>query len=95
MHLGFGDLAVGGFAALAAWVGAVPVRLLLGWVVPTAQLTWTTANFSHAGRPKRVGTGVSAMYQYEWIMHGWAPGVFGYQRMGPWKIPYREISDPL
>ena len=95
MHLGFGVLAAGGFAALAAWVGPVPVRILLSWVAPTAQFTWTTANLSHAGRPKRAGPGVSAMYQYEWIMCGWAPGVFGCQRMGPWRILYRGIRDPL
>ena len=61
----------------------------------TAQFMWTTANLSHVGSPKRVGPGMSAMYQYEWIMHGWAPGVFGCQRMGQWKIPYRGIGDPL
>ena len=33
MHLDFGDLAAGGLAALAAWMGAVPVGLLSGWVV--------------------------------------------------------------
>ena len=90
MHLDFGVLAAGGFASLVAWVGAVPVRLLLGWVVVIAQFTWTTANLSHAGRPKRAGPGVSAIYQYEWIMHCWAPGVIGCQRMGPQRIPYRE-----
>ena len=95
MHLGIGVLAAGGFAALAAWVSAVPVRLLLGGVVMTAQFTWTTANLSHAGRPKSAGLGVSTMYQYEWIMHGWAPGVFGCQRMGPWRIPYGGIGDLL
>ena len=95
MHLGFGVLAVGGFATLAAWVDAVPVRLLLGWVVLTAQFTWTTANLSHARRPKKAGPGVSAMYQNESIIHGWAPGVFGCQRMVPWRIPYRGIGDPL
>ena len=95
MHLNFDVLAAGGFAALAAWVGVVPVRLLSGWVVLTAQFTWTTANFSHAGRPKRAGPGVSVMYQYEWIMCGWAQEVLGCQRMGPWRIPYREIGDPL
>ena len=95
MHLDFGDLSAGGFAALAAWVGAVPVRLLSGWVVPTAQFTWTTANLSHVGRAKRAGPDVSAMYQHEWIMHGWALGVLGCQRMGPWRIPYRGIGDPL
>ena len=36
----------------------------------TAQFTWTTANLSHAGTRKRAGPGVSATYQYEWIMHG-------------------------
>ena len=92
MHLDFDVLAVGGSAVLAAWVGAVPVRLLSGWVVLTAQFTWTTANFSHAGRPRRAGLGVSAMYQYEWIMHGWGPGVLGCQRMGPWRIPYWELE---
>ena len=95
MHLDFGVLAASGFSALAAWVGAVPVRLLSGWLVMTAQFTWTTANFSHAGRPKRAGPGVSAIYHYEWIMCGWAPGVFGCQRMGPWWILYRGIGDPL
>ena len=95
MHWDFGVLAVGGFPTLAARVGAVSVELLLGWVVLTAQFTWTTAYFSHAGRPRRAGLGVSAMYQYEWIMHCWAPGVFGCQRMGPWRIPYRGIVDPL
>ena len=95
MHLDFDVLAEGVFAALAAWVGVVPVRLLSGWVVLTEPFTWTTANFSHAGRPKREEPRVSAMYQYEWIMSGWAPGVFGCQRMGPWKIPYRGIGDPL
>ena len=95
MHLGFGVLAIGGFAALAAWVGTVLVRLLSGWVAMTAQFTWTTANFSHAGRPKRAGPGVSAMYQYEWIMCGWASGVLGCQRMGTQRILYRGIRDPL
>ena len=90
MHLGFDVLAVGGFAVLAAWVCAVPVRLLLDWVVLTAQFTWTTANFPHAGRPKRAGPGVPAMYQYEWIMCGWAPGVFGCQRMGPQRFHTEE-----
>ena len=66
---------------LPEW-GVVPVRLLSGWEVLTAQFTWTTANFSHAGRPKRAGPGVSAMYQYEWIMHGWALGCLVAQRMG-------------
>ena len=59
------------------------VLYLSGWVAMTAQFTLTTANFSHAGRPRRAGPGVSTMYQYEWIMLGWAPGVFGCQRMGP------------
>ena len=95
MHLDSDVLAAGGFAALAAWVGVVPVRLLSGWVVLTVQFTWTTANFSHAGRPMTAVPGMSAMYQYEWIMHGWAPGVFGCQRMGPQRIPYRGIRDPL
>ena len=52
---------------LPEWV-LWPVGLLSGWVVPTAQFTWTTANLSHAGRPRRAGPGVSAMYQYEWII---------------------------
>ena len=73
MHLGFGVLAVGGFATLAACVGVVPVRLLSGQVVMTVQFTWTTANLLHAWRPKRAEPGVSAMYQYEWIMCCWAP----------------------
>ena len=95
MHLDFNVLVAGGFVALAAWVGVVPVRLLLCWVVLTVQFTWTTANFSHAGRPRRAGPGVSVMYQYEWMMHGWAPGVLGCQRIGPPRIPYRGIGDPL
>ena len=95
MHLDFGVLAVGGFATLAVWVGAVPVILLLGWVVMTAQFTWTTANLLHVGRCKRAGPGVSATYQYEWSMCGWAPGVLGCQKMGPQRIVYRGIRDPL
>ena len=74
------------------WV--VLLVLLPEWV-PTAQFTWTTANFSDAGRPNRAERGVSAMYQYGWIEHGWAPGVFGCQRMGPQRIQYRGIGDPL
>ena len=74
------------------------VLCLLGFchvVGMTVQFTWTTSDLLHAGRPKRAGPGVSAMYQYEWIMCGWAPGVFGCQRIGPQRIPYRGIGNPL
>ena len=41
------------------------------------------------------GPGVSAMYQYDFTLWGWAPGQFGCQVMGPWSAPYRGIWDPL
>ena len=60
-----------------------------------AQFIFTTACFSLEGRPRIVGPGVSAMYQYDFTLWGQAPGQFGCQVMGPQSAPYRGIWDPL
>ena len=97
MHLGFGVLAVGDFATLAAWVVAVPVGLLLGWVVPWQHSSHGPQLTSHMlGDPGEQDPGVSAMYQYDWITCGWTPGVFGCQQDGAMEEIHTEgIRDPL
>ena len=51
--------------------------------------------FLTGGRPRMVGPGVSATYQYDFTLQGREPGWSGCQVMGPWSAPYRGIWDPL
>ena len=68
---------------------------MLGCLTVMAQFIFTTASFSLEGRPRMVGPGVSAMYQYDFTLWGQAAGQSGCQVMGPWSAPYRGIWDPL
>ena len=45
-----------------------------GCLMVMAQFIFTTASFSLEGRPRMVGPGVSATYQYDFTLWGWAPG---------------------
>ena len=65
--------------------------LVSGWATVMAQFIFTTTNLSHDGRPRMVGPGVSATYQYECTLWGQAPGQPGCQVMGPWSAPNRDI----
>ena len=91
-----------GLAASGAVAGlfvATVVETGGGWVqgclTVIAQFICTTASFSLEGRPRMAGPGVSAMYQYDFTLWGWAPGQSGCQVMGPRRSPYRGIWDPL
>ena len=73
------DLAASG--AVAGLVVATVVEtgagyggLVPGHVVVMAQFIFTTASFSLEVRPRMVGPGVSAMYQYKLTLWGQAPG---------------------
>ena len=67
--LGFWCSCCGWFFCSCCLSGCCACQASVGLSGPmTAQFTWTTANLSHAGRPRRAGPGVSATYQYEWIM---------------------------
>ena len=66
-----------------------------GCMTVMAQFIFMTASLSHEGRPRMVGPGVSATYQYEFTQWGLAPGWPGCQVMGPWSAPYRGIWDLL
>ena len=61
----------------------------------TAYFIFTTANFSHDGRPRMAGLGVSATCQYEFTLWGQAPGQPGHQVMEPQSAPSRGIWDLL
>ena len=66
-----------------------------GCLTVMTQFIFTMASFSLKGRPRMVGPGVSATYQYDFTLWGQAPGQFGCQVMGPQSAPYRGIWDPL
>ena len=68
---------------------------VLGCLMVMAQFIFTTVSFSLEGRPRMVGPGVSAMYQYDFTLWGQEPGWSGCQVMGPQSAPYRGIRDPL
>ena len=91
-----------GLAASGAVAGlfvAAIVETGGGWVqgclTVMAQFIFTAASFSLEGRPRIVGSGVSATYQYDFTLWGWAPGQPGCQVIGPQSAPYRGIWDPL
>ena len=88
--------AVAGLVAVAVVeTGAGHGGFVPGHVVVMAQFIFMTASFSHEGRPRMAGPGVSATYQYEFTLWGQAPGWPGCQVMGPLSAPYRGIWDPL
>ena len=68
------DLAAAGAAVglttVAVGAGAGLGGSVLGWIMLTAQFILTTINLSHDGRSRMAGPGVSAMYQYEFILQG-------------------------
>ena len=68
---------------------------VLGCLTMMVQFIFTTASFSLEGRPRMVGPGVSAIYQYNFTLWGRVPGQSGCQVMGPWSAPYRGIWNPL
>ena len=85
-------------AVAGLFVAAVVVTgagWMLGCLTVMAQFIFTTTSFSLEGRPRMVGPGVSATYQYDFTLWGQEPGQFGCQVMGPWSAPYRGIWDPL
>ena len=77
-------------AVVEIGAGCVP-----GCLTIMAQFIFTTSSFSLEGRPRTVGPGVSATYQYEFTLWGQVPGQSGCQVMGPQSAPYRGIWDPL
>ena len=94
------DLAAAGTAAGLTFVAVVEAGAGLWGFVPgcmtvTAQFIFMIASLLHDGRPRMVGPGVSATYQYELILGGQMPVSPGHQKMGPWGAPYRGIWDPL
>ena len=68
---------------------------VLGCLTMMTQFIFTAASVSLEGRPRMVGPGVSAMYQYEFTLWGQVPGQSGCQVMGPQSAPYIGIWDPL
>ena len=56
-------------AVVETGAGCVP-----GCLTMMAQFIFTTASFSLEGRPRMVGPGVSATYQYKFTLQGWVPG---------------------
>ena len=70
-----------GLATLGAVAGLVVASVVgtgagcvQGCLMVMAQFIFTTASFSLEGRPRMVGPGVSAMYQYDFTLWGQAPG---------------------
>ena len=61
-----------GLAASGAVAGLVVAAggCVLGCLTVMAQFIFTTASFSLEGRPRMVGPGVSAMYQYDFTLWG-------------------------
>ena len=64
-----------GLAASGAVAGLVVAAVVetgagcvLGCLMVMEQFIFTTASFSLEGRPKMVGPGVSAMYQYDFTL---------------------------
>ena len=90
---------LGCFRAVGGLVVATGVETgagcVLGCLTMMAQFIFTTASFSLEGRPGMAGLGVSAMYQYKFMLWGQVPGKSGCQVMGPQSAPYRGIWDPL
>ena len=91
------DLAASGAIAglVVATVMETGAGCVPGHLTMMAQFIFTTASFSLEGRPRIVGPGVSAMYQYKLTLWDQVPGQSGCQVMGPWSAPYRGIWDPL
>ena len=92
MDLAASEAVVGLVVAAVVETGA---GCVLGHLTVMAQFIFTTASFSLEGRPKMVGPGVSAMYQYKFTLWGQAAGQSGCQVMGPQSAPYRGIWDLL
>ena len=87
---------VAGLVAVAVMeMGAGHGGFVPGCMVVMAQFILMTASFSNEGRPRMVGPGVSAMYQYEFTLCSWAPGWSGCHVMGPQSAPYGGIWDLL
>ena len=95
MDLAASGTVAGLFVATVVEAGAEHEGFVPGHVVVMAQFIFTTASFSLEGRPRMVGPGVSAMYQYEFTLWGQAPEWPGCQVMMPWSAPYRGIWDTL
>ena len=72
-----------GLAAVAVGADVGLGVLVSGWATVMVQFIFMTASFSHDGRPRMAGPGVSATYQYEFTLWGQAPGWPGCQVMGP------------
>ena len=91
------DLAASGAVAglVVAAVVETGAGCVLGCLTVTAQFIFITASFSLEGRPRMVGTGVSATYQYDFTLWGQKPGQSGCQVMGFRSAPYRGIWDLL
>ena len=70
------DLAASGAVAglFVAAVVETGAECVLGCLTIMAQFIFTTASCSLEGRPRMVGLGVSAMYQYNFSLWGQAPG---------------------
>ena len=79
------DLAASGAVAglFVATVVEMGEGCVLGCLMVMAQFIFTTASFSLEGRPRMVGPGVSATYQYDFTRWGREPGQSGCQVMGP------------
>ena len=84
-----------GLAAAAVGPGIGLGVLVSGWVTVMAQFIFTTASFSHDGRPRMAEPGVSVTYQYEFTLWGQTPGWPDHQVMRPHSAPYWGIWDPL
>ena len=70
-----------GLAASGAVAGLVVAAVVesgagcvQGCLMVMTQFVFTTASFSLEGRPRMAGPGVSAMYQYDFILWGQEPG---------------------
>ena len=70
------DLAASGAVADLVLAAAVETGAgcVQGCLTVMAQFIFTTASFSLEGRPRMVGPGVSAMYQYDFTLWGQEPG---------------------
>ena len=91
------DLAASGAVAglVVAAVVETGAGCVLGHLIVRAQFIFTTASFLLEGRPRMVGPGVSATYQYEFTLWVQVSGQSGCQVMGPQSAPYRGIWDLL
>ena len=82
MDLASSGAVAGLVPAAVVEIGAGQGGFVPGNVVVMAQFILTTASSSLEGRPRMVGPGMSATYQYEFTLWGQAPGWSGCHVMG-------------